>query len=97
MQALLLVVLTLLQHYIFAALSPPLTVETSNGPITGHSASNRSAVIEYLGIPYVQPPLGAFRFAPPEKYSGRSAYVAANWVRCPTDYVVLDLDLIYYY
>lgn len=56
------------------------TVDTSNGPITGHPAVNASDVVEYLGIPYAQPPLGDLRFAPPVKYSGDKPYVASHWV-----------------
>ena len=57
-----------------------LTVQTSNGPITGHAAPNASQVIEYLGIPFAEPPLGSLRFAPPVVYSGKAPYVASAWV-----------------
>ncbi|KAI7296646.1 cholinesterase [Hortaea werneckii] len=39
-----------------AALSCALTVQTSNGPIQGHLAENRSEVTEFLGIPFARPP-----------------------------------------
>lgn len=57
-----------------------LTVWTTNGPITGHVASNRSSVVEYLGIPYAQPPVGALRFAPSVRYSSVGHQTASNWV-----------------
>ncbi|WQF78714.1 Putative carboxylesterase, type B, carboxylesterase type B, carboxylesterase type B, active [Colletotrichum destructivum] len=61
-----------------------LTVQTSNGPITGHLASNSSNVLEYLGIPYVKPPVGDLRFAPPERFIGNSSYEASSFgFDCP--------------
>ena len=57
-----------------------LTVKTTNGPVTGHPATNVSNVIEYLGIPFAQPPIGDLRFAPPAKYTGSEAYIASDWV-----------------
>ncbi len=57
-----------------------LTVQTSNGPVTGHPAPNATQVIEYLGIPFAQPPVGSLRFAPPLPYTGSGPYVAAEWV-----------------
>jgi hypothetical protein len=55
-------------------------VYTSSGPILGHSARNRTAVSEYLGIPYAAPPVGRLRFAPPEKYSSSTPFNAASFV-----------------
>ncbi|KAJ0163239.1 Cholinesterase [Colletotrichum tanaceti] len=62
-----------------------LTVQTSNGPITGHpAASNGSGVLEYLGIPYVRPPVGDLRFAPPERFTGNTSYEASSFgFDCP--------------
>jgi carboxylesterase type B len=61
-----------------------LTVSTANGPITGHQASNSDCVIEYLGIPFAQPPVGNLRFAPPAKIKSKKSYVAANYgADCP--------------
>lgn len=56
------------------------TVRTANGPIVGHRASNRSHVIEYLGIPYAEPPLGALRFAAPQKYATYKKLIASKFV-----------------
>ena len=57
-----------------------LTASTTNGRITGHLAENRSSVIEFLGIPYAQPPIGDLRFAAPKNYEGSGSYVASEWV-----------------
>ena len=62
-----------------------LTVSTTNGLVTGHPATNASKVVEYLGIPYAQPPVGELRFAPPAKYSGNGSYVASNWVNTASE------------
>lgn len=56
------------------------TVQTSNGPITGHRAGGANDVWEYLGIPYAQPPLNDLRFAAPQKYKGKGPYTAINYV-----------------
>lgn len=67
----------------FAA-SKPLTVNTTNGFITGHHAVNKHDVIEYLGIPYAKPPVGNLRFAPPQRFVGTDAYEASNYGKdCP--------------
>jgi hypothetical protein len=55
-------------------------VETENGRITGHRSLEANEVWEYLGIPYAQPPLGALRFAAPQRYKGNGTYIAANFV-----------------
>ncbi|KAL2881438.1 hypothetical protein SGCOL_003003 [Colletotrichum sp. CLE4] len=60
------------------------TVPTSNGPITGHPASNSSDVLEFLGIPYGKPPVGDLRFAPPQRFAGNGSYEASNFgFDCP--------------
>ncbi|KAM0193526.1 hypothetical protein ACHAPI_007595 [Fusarium lateritium] len=38
-----------------------ITVDTSNGPVTGHVADNSPCVVEYLGIPYAKPPVNELR------------------------------------
>lgn len=61
-----------------------LTINTTNGPVTGHAASNSQSVIEYLGIPYAKPPVGDLRFAPPERFSDSKPYEAAHFgYDCP--------------
>ncbi|KAK1827137.1 cholinesterase precursor [Podospora conica] len=54
-----------------------LTVKTTNGPITGHLANNTACVVEYLGIPFVKPPVGDLRFAPPQRFVGKETFNAA--------------------
>jgi hypothetical protein len=58
-----------------------LTVDTTNGPITGHVAPDASSecVIEYLGIPYAKPPLSDLRFAAPQPIDVKSPYTAASF------------------
>jgi len=57
-----------------------LDVVTSNGKITGHLAPGMRSTVEFLGIPYAQPPVGELRFAEPLPLEGKTDYVAANWV-----------------
>lgn len=57
-----------------------LIAHTSNGPILGHIAPNRSSVVEYLGIPYAAPPVGELRFAAPQAYAGHGFQDASTWV-----------------
>lgn len=55
-------------------------VVTSNGKITGHLAPGMRNTVDYLGIPYAQPPVGALRFAAPLPLEGKTDYVAEDWV-----------------
>lgn len=57
-------------------------VQTSNGFIIGHEAPNASNVVEYLGIPYAQPPIGDLRFAAPVALEGdpKSTFKASEFV-----------------
>jgi cholinesterase len=57
-----------------------LDVVISNGKITGHLAPGMRNTVEFLGIPYAQPPVGELRFAEPLPLEGKADYVAANWV-----------------
>ena len=55
-------------------------VNTSSGAITGHAATNKTDVLEYLGIPYAQPPVGQLRFAPPQPYTSFQPFNASSYV-----------------
>jgi Carboxylesterase family len=55
-------------------------VKTTSGTIIGHAASKRSAVSEYLGIPFAQPPLGKLRFAAPQPFKSNGKVIASNFV-----------------
>ena len=55
-------------------------VITTNGKITGHDAPGMRNTIEFLGIPYAQPPVGRLRFAEPLPPKGNAAYIASDWV-----------------
>ena len=57
------------------------TVQTQSGLVTGHAARNRTAVSEYLGIPYAQPPLGNLRFAAPQSFHSSNPFSASAYVR----------------
>ncbi|KAF1816769.1 alpha/beta-hydrolase [Eremomyces bilateralis CBS 781.70] len=41
-------------------------VLTTSGLVVGQASSKRSAVSEYLGIPFAKPPVGDLRWAPPQ-------------------------------
>lgn len=60
--------------------SPSSAVNTSSGLISGHAAKNRTDILEYLGIPYAQPPIGKLRFAPPQPYSSSEPFNASSYV-----------------
>jgi hypothetical protein len=57
------------------------SVNTTSGLVSGHIASNTTAVSEYLGIPFAKPPLGDLRFAPPQAYTGSSSINGSDFVR----------------
>lgn len=56
------------------------TVSTSSGAVTGHAARNNSAVSEYLGIPFAQPPVGDLRFAAPVVFNGTAPINGSSFV-----------------
>jgi hypothetical protein len=55
-------------------------VETTNGKIMGHLAPGMNSTIEFLGVPYAQPPVGQLRFAEPLPPREKSSYIASDWV-----------------
>jgi hypothetical protein len=57
-----------------------LDVVTSNGKITGHLAPGMRKTVEFLGIPYAQPPIGELRFVEPLPLDRETDYVAEDWV-----------------
>jgi hypothetical protein len=73
------------------------TVQTSSGPVQGHAASAKTAVSEYLGIPYAQPPVGDLRFAAPVKYAGTSAINGTGFVSLkPTLRIAIEIPKLDY-
>ncbi|GKU08830.1 unnamed protein product [Fusarium langsethiae] len=63
-----------------------MTIDTSNGPVTGHLADNSPCVVEYLGVPYAKPPVDELRFAPPMRitsYSKKPFKAAKFGYDCP--------------
>ncbi|KAF5022692.1 hypothetical protein F66182_5240 [Fusarium sp. NRRL 66182] len=61
-----------------------ITVDTSNGPVTGHVTDNSACVVEYLGIPYARPPVNELRFAPPQRFNSTKPYRAERYGHdCP--------------
>ncbi|GAB7325729.1 hypothetical protein MBLNU13_g09689t2 [Cladosporium sp. NU13] len=70
-----------------AAQKSDFDVVTSNGKITGHLAPGMRNTVEYLGIPYAEPPIGKLRFAAPLPLEGKADYVAADWTPAkPVDF-----------
>jgi hypothetical protein len=55
-------------------------IATSSGEIIGHRASNRPAVMEYLGIPFARSPTGELRFAPPVAFKNNGTITADTFV-----------------
>src|SRR4051812_35395638 len=63
---------------------PGAYVQTSSGLIIGHAASKNPEVSEYLGIPFAAPPVGALRFAAPQKYNATRTFNASSYSpSCP--------------
>jgi hypothetical protein len=57
-------------------------VKTTSGTVTGHRATlaGNSDVSEYLGIPYVQPPIGKLRWMPPVHLNSTKEINATKFV-----------------
>ena len=58
-------------------------VHTSSGVLIGRSASEKTAVSEYLGIPFAQPPVGDLRFAAPQPYVNSGLLNTTSFVSTP--------------
>ncbi|ESZ90910.1 hypothetical protein SBOR_8701 [Sclerotinia borealis F-4128] len=59
-------------------------VNTTSGEVAGHPSAKNPSVSEYLGIPFVQPPIGNLRFAPPQPYTGTGFINGTNFgYTCP--------------
>ncbi|KAL7905855.1 Alpha/Beta hydrolase protein [Trichoderma velutinum] len=67
------------------SISQYTNVPTTSGLITGHVPSNSDCVVEFLGIPYAQPPVGELRFEAPVKLNASSKpFIASNYAAdCP--------------
>lgn len=70
------------------------TVSTESGLVHGGAASNAPEVSAYFGIPYAKPPIGDLRFAPPQKYKGKTSIDATKFVSDPL--FSLELTLMIY-
>jgi hypothetical protein len=57
-----------------------ISVSTQNGEIIGHDVPGSQGVVEWLGVPYAQPPVGDLRFASPRSYKGSGVQVASKYV-----------------
>ncbi|KAL6890870.1 Alpha/Beta hydrolase protein [Trichoderma evansii] len=62
-----------------------INVPTTSGLLTGHVPSNSDCVVEFLGVPYAQPPVGQLRFEAPVKLNVASKpFTAAKYAAdCP--------------
>ncbi|KAL5085948.1 hypothetical protein Trisim1_009860 [Trichoderma cf. simile WF8] len=67
------------------SISQYINVPTTSGLITGHVPSNSDCVVEFLGIPYAQPPVGQLRFEAPVKLNASSKpFIASKYAAdCP--------------
>lgn len=53
-------------------------ISTTSGLIFGHAASNKTEVIEYLGIPYAASTSGGNRFKPPQRFNSAGLFNAST-------------------
>lgn len=74
-------VATLLGSAVAGSVQPRVQTSTG-GTIIGHGASNRTSVMEFLGIRYAEAPVDELRFAAPKKYvtPQGTVFEASEWV-----------------
>jgi hypothetical protein len=53
-------------------------ISTTSGLIFGHTAANRTDVIEYLGIPYAASTNGTQRWMPPQRFVSKRVLNAST-------------------
>ncbi|KAJ7226988.1 cholinesterase precursor [Mycena pura] len=70
-------------------------VSTTSGEIIGHPASKRTAVTEYLGIPFAREPVGELRFAPPLLSEKIGVINATEFVRASLNPVTSNFNNAY--
>jgi hypothetical protein len=61
---------------------PGQEVQTSSGKVKGQPATRPgfSAVSQYVGIPYAEPPLGPLRWMPPKPFKSTGSIDGTKWV-----------------
>jgi carboxylesterase type B len=56
-------------------------VQTTGGPVIGHTSPTYPKISEYLGIRYAETTAGENRFLPPKPFNGTKMIVASQFVR----------------
>jgi hypothetical protein len=81
----LLLLVSLSCAFFHATASADTVVLTDHGVFKGHQAPNVSDVVEFLGIPYAQPPVGYLRFKSPAAIKDKQDVVASSYVSSITN------------
>ncbi|PTB48814.1 hypothetical protein M431DRAFT_10506 [Trichoderma harzianum CBS 226.95] len=68
----------LVEPNVGCSISQYINVPTTSGLITGHVPPNSDCVVEFLGIPYAQPPVSQLRFEAPVKLNASSNPLIAS-------------------